>query len=295
MRFLSLFAGIGGFDLGLERAGMECAAQVEIDEKCRLVLCRHWPTVPKYSDVRIFCRRTYDNWIDGIEHGESEEWVECSIHRGEDFGDCACVGTDQFTDECGTVDLVCGGTPCQPFSRNGHQEGVNDPRNLWPEMRRIVEELRPAWVVFENVSGAVEHIANIIRSDLEESGYASESFCLEAGSFGADHHRERLFVVANNQGKRVQGLRAEGVKVARPLVEPFLPVRNRDGIWQVEPDLRRSAYGLSSRLDGRIATWGNRLYMLGNAVVPQVAEVIGCAIMSANHQAQLKSQESNAV
>src|SRR6185436_15994505 len=103
MRFGSLFAGIGGLDLGLERAGMECAWQVEIDEYCQRVLTKHWPNVTKFRDVR-----------------------ECGAANLQ------------------PVDLICGGFPCQPFSLAGKRKGSADDRHLWPEMLRIIDELRPA-------------------------------------------------------------------------------------------------------------------------------------------------------
>ena len=112
--FGSLFAGIGGIDLGLERASWECRWQVEIDPFCQKVLAKHWPDVRRYGDVR-----------------------DCGKHNLE------------------TVDLIAGGFPCQPYSLAGKRGGESDDRNLWPEYRRIVAELRPAWVLAENVPGII--------------------------------------------------------------------------------------------------------------------------------------------
>ena len=112
--FGSLFAGIGGLDLGLERAGMVCSWQVEIDEYCRRVLAKHWPDVERFEDVR-----------------------ECGAHNLE------------------PIDLICGGFPCQPHSVAGKRKGAADDRDLWPEYFRIVAELRPRYVLAENVPGIV--------------------------------------------------------------------------------------------------------------------------------------------
>lgn len=273
MRVLDLFSGIGGIGLGLERAGMELVAFCERRENARLVLKKHWPHLEIFTDIDQLCRRTYDNTF------HNDEYVECSIHNGEDFGDCECIGTDQFLDTYGAIDLVAGGPPCQPYSRNGKRAGRDDDRHKWPEMYRVINELQPGWVLFENVAGAVEQVSDEICSDLEKSGYRTFPFCVEAGSFGAEHHRERLFVVANNKGIRMEGMWSEGVKIPQPLDHPFLPLRDSNGEWEVEPDLRRGPYGLSTRLDGRVIRWGDRLELLGEAVCPQVAEIIGTGIL----------------
>ncbi len=154
MRFGSLFSGIGGFDLGLERAGMECAWQVEIDEYCLKVLAKHWPSVSRYTDVR-----------------------EC--------------GRDNLE----PVDLICGGFPCQPYSVAGKRRGAADDRNLWPEFLRIVRELRPAWIVGENVPGIVPMYLDTVLSDLEGEAYTCWTFNIPACAFDAPHRRERIFVV----------------------------------------------------------------------------------------------------
>ncbi len=155
MKFGSLFAGIGGFDLGLERAGMECAWQVEIDEYCTKVLTKHWPNVPKYGDIRD-------------------------------------VGKDLET-----VDLICGGFPCQPFSVAGKRKGTADDRHLWPEMLRVISELKPTWVLGENVPGIINIFLDQALSDLEAEGYSTEAYVLPACAFDAPHRRDRLFIVAN--------------------------------------------------------------------------------------------------
>ena len=155
MRFGSLFAGIGGFDLGLERAGMECAWQVEIDDYCNRVLEKHWPDVRRYRDVK-----------------------EVGKHNLE------------------PVDLICGGFPCQAYSVAGKRKGADDDRNLWPDYLRIVRELRPTWVVGENVPGIIPMYLDQVLSDLEGEEYTCWTFNIPACAFDAPHRRERIFVVA---------------------------------------------------------------------------------------------------
>ena len=158
MRFGSLFAGIGGLDLGLERAGMECAWQVEIDEFCQKVLTKHWPHVPKFGDIRDVGRKNLEK-----------------------------------------VDLIAGGFPCQPYSNAGKQKGTADDRHLWPEMFRVIQELRPTWVLGENVPGIIKIFLDQAIADLEGEGYTCEPFVLPAVGFDADHQRHRLFVIAYDE------------------------------------------------------------------------------------------------
>src|SRR3954469_7162518 len=120
LKILDLFSGIGGFSLGLERAGMRTAAFFEIDGVCQQVLRQHWPATRIYDDIRQLTARRLQH--DGIT----------------------------------SIDLICGGYPCQPFSIAGKRRGAADPRHLWPAMYRLIRELRPRWVVAENVAGHVE-------------------------------------------------------------------------------------------------------------------------------------------
>lgn len=266
MRVLDLFAGIGGISLGFERAGMKTVAFCEIDPACQRVLRHHWPDVVCYPDVTKLCRRIMDCQP---ETEDGEVWCpRCQM----EFGDCDCVGTDAFIDTHGPVDVVAGGFPCQPFSVNGKRKGQDDDRNLWPEFIRVVRELDPSWVVAENVPGAVGHILDRILADLDDAGYESLPLLVPAHLYGADHRRDRLFVIAHTARFGVEGLRTQGFEIAHALAGPFLPVRARYGFWEVEPDVRRTADGVSGRVD--------RLRMLGNSVTPPVAEAIGRVIMA---------------
>ena len=230
----SLFSGIGGLDLGLERAGMVVKWQVEIDPYCRKVLAKHWPDVECYEDVR-----------------------EVGAHNLE------------------PVDLICGGFPCQPVSCAGQRKGTDDERWLWPEFYRLIRELKPRWVLGENVPGLLSidagRVFGSILRDLAASGYDAEWDCIPASAVGAPHRRDRVFVVANAQmqpGNASDGQRGWARRFT------FGGCHSFDGCaWSPEPDVGRVADGVPDRVD--------RLKGLGNAVVPQVAEWLGRRIVEA--------------
>ena len=158
LKVLSLFAGIGGFDYGLEKTGgFETVAFCEFAEFPRRVLARHWPGVPCFPDVREL--------------------------KGTDIG---------------PVDVICGGYPCQPFSTAGKRQGKEDDRHLWPEFSRLVDELRPAWVIGENVAGHISMGLDDVLADLEAKDYACRTFVIPACAVGASHRRDRVWIVANS-------------------------------------------------------------------------------------------------
>ena len=161
LRYLSLFSGIGGFDLGFDRAGMVCAGQVEFDEKARAVLAKHWPDVPRMTDVREV--------------------------QGHEFG---------------TVDVICGGFPCQDVSVAGRRAGLAGERSgLWYEFHRIVDRVKPRVVVIENVPGLLssnggQDFATVLRG-LVECGYGVAWRILDAQYFGVPQRRRRVFIVGS--------------------------------------------------------------------------------------------------
>ncbi|WP_302104903.1 DNA cytosine methyltransferase [Polycladomyces zharkentensis] len=162
---LDLFSGIGGFSLAAHWAGIKTVAFCEIDPYCRQVLSRHWPQVPIYKDVREITRERLEK--DGV------------------------------IDDDRTIGLICGGPPCQPFSVAGKKRGINDERHLWPEMYRIVRELRPPWVLIENVVGFVKLALDLIIDDLENEDYETRTFIIPACAVGAPHRRDRVWIVAH--------------------------------------------------------------------------------------------------
>ena len=161
MKILDLFSGIGGFSLGLEAAGFETAAFCEYDKEAQKVLRKNWPDVPIFSDVRTLTKQELqDNGI-------------------QDIG------------------LICGGYPCQPFSVAGERRGAEDDRHLWPEMFRLVQELRPTWVIGENVAGHINMGLDEVLADLETEGYTARTFVIPACAVDAHHRRDRVWTVAH--------------------------------------------------------------------------------------------------
>lgn len=158
LTFGSLFCGIGGLDLGLERAGMQCSWQVELDPFCQRVLAKHWPNVRRHDDVRTFPPSDSDDW-----------WV----------------------------DLICGGFPCQDVSGAGPKVGLTGARSgLWFQYTRIIRELQPRFVLVENVADLLARGMDRVLGDLAELGFNAEWSVLPACAMGAPHTRERVFIVA---------------------------------------------------------------------------------------------------
>jgi DNA (cytosine-5)-methyltransferase 1 len=268
LRVLDLFSGIGGFSLGLERAGgFETVAFCEIEEYPRRVLAKHWPGVKQYDDVRTLTADTLRR--DGI-----------------------------------AVDVICGGFPCQDISVAGRGAGLAGERSgLWREYARLIRELRPRFVIVENVAALLSRGLGDVLGDLAALGYDAEWHCIPAAAVGAPHRRDRLWIVANSARSERAGERAvesrqqnrpanrrETLANANPRDEHgrrgsvqmgwgrFAGETLNDGYtrgteWSPEPDVGRVAHGVPSRVD--------RLGALGNAVVPQIPELIGRAIMQA--------------
>jgi len=253
MRVLDLFSGIGGFSLGLERAGtFQTVAFCEQDDFCQAVLRKHWPDTPIFDDVRT---------ID--------------------------------TDGLGRIDIICGGFPCQPWSVAGQQRGAEDDRDLWPVMASLIEKLRPRWVCGENVRGFVGEPLGLQRSlsDLESLGYSAVPLIIPACAVDAPHRRDRVWIVAHaaqlqrdgsgehpEQGERQvskSGKRGGADDVAHADADSGSNAVGGEASfqWLPEPSVGRVAHGVPRRVD--------RLKALGNAVVPQVVEQIGRAILQA--------------
>jgi len=254
MTVLSLFSGIGGLDLGLERAGMTVVGQVEIDPWCRRVLAKHWPEVPRHDDVRTAAR-----W-----------WGERPV-----------------------PDLICGGFPCQPVSQAGRQMAQADERWLWPLMAAVIRQLAPPWVLIENVPGLLRLGLADVLGDLTRLGYRARAGWITACAMGAPHPRKRMLIVAHAEGagcgarRRVRGdadpaagARADG------------PGPDGRGWWADEPGVGRVAYGLPDRVD-RIRGLGNavvpqvaehigRLIMNTEAVSADATEPIICECCGAS-------------
>ena len=163
---LSLFSGIGGLDLAAEWAGFRTVGQCEWADYPRAVLEKHWPGLPRWRDIRTL--------------------------TGDDF--FAKTGLR-------TVTVLSGGFPCQPFSTAGKRRGKDDDRYLWPEMLRVIQEIRPAWVVGENVAGIVSMALDTVLSDLESIGYSCQALVIPACAVDAPHRRDRVAIVGWNTNR----------------------------------------------------------------------------------------------
>jgi DNA (cytosine-5)-methyltransferase 1 len=273
----SLFSGIGGFDLGFQRAGIETAWQVEINSYCRRVLERHFPNAVRFEDIRT-------------------------------------VGSHNLP----KVDILSGGFPCQDISNAGKRAGIDGERSgLWSEYARIIRELRPKYVVVENVSALLVRGIERVLGDLATCGYDAEWNCIRASDVGAPHRRERVWIVAYaDSGRYFHGQTSifaakRGLNAFRKFIASGKDVANakcnrsakwmagsirwKEGNtripfnsgkprtwtqdigtvdwWATEPNVGRVANGVSSRVD--------RLKGLGNAIIPQIAEYIGRSIIEA--------------
>ncbi|MCP4245143.1 MAG: DNA cytosine methyltransferase [bacterium] len=251
MKILSLFSGIGGLELGLEWAGLGVTRwQVEQDAFARQVLARHWPDAERFEDVREV--------------------------TGADFPGC---------------DGICGGFPCQDISAPGKGAGLNGARSgLWREFGRLCGELRPRLVVAENVAALTVRGLDRVLGDLAALGYDGEWEVLSATHSRAPHERERLFIIGNLADTDGPGLGQHRRREPAPPKHPppqcggagvvaggRSPIRGRvestptspPGAhhWSAEPPVGRVAHGFSGRVD--------QLRCLGNAVVPQVAKIVG--------------------
>jgi len=315
MNVLDLFSGIGGFSLGLERAGMKTVAFCEVDKKCQEVLRKHWKDVPIFDDVTTL--------------------------KGEDIEE--------------TVDVICGGFPCQDISFAGKGAGLEGARSgLWWEFHRLIKEIKPKYAIIENVSALRSRGLDQVLRSLAEIGYDAEWHCITAASIGAPHRRDRIWIVAYPRNstrrdsitgslgrdgereleERVRTSETTEITGSSETSETFSdsnnPFSKRDGIssgiqkknswsgfcsktlsnsssigsqgswefeqpkrstqiinretieslngsfsriWAVEPNVGRVANGVPNRVD--------RLKQLGNAVVPQIPELIGRAICQA--------------
>jgi DNA (cytosine-5)-methyltransferase 1 len=242
MKVLDLFSGIGGFSLGLERAGMETMAFCEFDAQARRVLGKNWPRVFCFHDVKTLSRELL--YVFGYDR----------------------------------PDVICGGFPCQDISTAGSGAGLAGERSgLWFQFHRIIKEYAEAgepipYVLIENVSALRARGLDEVLGGLAALGYDAEWHCVPASALGAPHQRDRIWIVAYaecvgqpRQGQLVPSVHpAPGAfEEADRLVHAF---RER-----ALPFVCRGHDGVSGGMD--------RLKQLGNAVVPQVPELLGRAIL----------------
>lgn len=244
MRVLDLFSGIGGFSLGLERAGMKTVAFCEIDPYCRAVLRRHWRQVPVYEDVR-----------------------ELTAAR---------LRTDGIA-----FDAICGGFPCQDASvanTSGDRAGIEGARTgLWREIKRLAADFPRSIILLENVPGLLSSGFGQVLGDLAALGLDAEWRCIPARKAGLPHLRDRLWIVAYPRGSRLSRL-VEGRSLLES-AEASLALHDNDAArtWRA---LERDLLGLRGSDGVSVAMERRRIGPLGNAVCPQITEAIGRAIQA---------------
>lgn len=257
MNVLDLFSGIGGFSLGLERAGMRTVAFCEQDEFCRAVLAQHWPGVPIYDDVRTLTADTLRR--DGI-----------------------------------AVDAICGGFPCQDISQAGNGEGLAGARSgLWFEILRLVGELRPRIVIVENVAALLYRGLGGVLGGLASVGYDAEWHSLGATHAGVPQSRPRVWVIAyptRSRGAEIFYPHEEHVECYRAWLDATCKYHadaddqsRRKGAVSVLDDIKWTEIPDRERGGGneRLSSGVDRYRAIGNTVVPQIPYLIGKAIMQA--------------
>jgi len=306
VKVLDLFAGIGGFTIGLEKAGFETVAFCEIEPYAQKVLKKNWPEVPIYDDVRTIT---------------AERLVSDGIR----------------------VDVITGGFPCQDISVAGNQAGIADGTRsgLWSECARLIGELRPRYAIFENVTNLLNGERGDwfkrVLWDISAIGYDAEWHCIPASELGAHHHRDRVWIICyprrevlledsrygewRDSKSVIGGEDAQGKRECDPSsigrssqnVADALYKRLQRGIhrrqesqwesklghfrrsssthgqptkneWDIEPDVGRVANGVPSK--------SHRLKCLGNAVVPPIPELIGRAIYENNKERNERGVEA---
>ncbi len=199
---ISLFTGIGGIDLAAEAAGFTTILMVEKDKYCQKVIKKHWPDVPILEDIFNVTKENVENarrqygerQLLQREYEEENNKGATTSHQRPDSP--SRVDISAAARELPPITLTTGGFPCQPVSHAGQRRGKEDDRYLWPEMLRVIKEVRPRWVVAENVAGLITMGLADCLSDLEREGYITETFLIPACAVNAPHRRDRIFIVA---------------------------------------------------------------------------------------------------
>ena len=288
-KVLDIFSGIGGFSLGLEKAGMQTIAFCENNKFCQGVLKSHWHDVPVFSDVRDLCKK-----------------------------DLAHLPK---------IDVIAGGFPCQDISVAGKQAGIKGERSgLWTEFKRLIDEVKPKYAIIENVANLRSRGLSSVLKDLWEIGYDAEWHCIPASAFGAPHRRDRIWIIAystcfsksrlpirkkkrqpgprddcknasNSNCKRLQG-HGEHREVSTICTQKAFNTsagQSKANSWRKEPVARlANTKNNNIRINPDWVEWlmgyplgwtrqgtlKERLQGLGNAVVPIIPEYLGGEIIN---------------
>lgn len=284
-KVLDLFSGIGGFSLGLERAGMETVAFCEIDEQCRKVLNKHWPDVYIHNDIKSL--RKVELPVNDIENAINDLLEN-------------------------HIDVICGGFPCQDVSIAGHHTGLKGIKSgLWGEYARLISEIRPKYAIVENVTGLLsgengEWFGEVL-GDLAKIGYDAIWNCIPASAIGAPHQRDRVWIIAYPNGEflwkseksrrkrsiqavvkrnskkfantKCQGLQRylkKRLSLRKFKRKTFTKFGDRN-IYIGDEFKKLSEY---IRMGDGVSRQSHRLKQLGNSVVPQIPEIIGKMIIN---------------
>lgn len=257
MKVLDLFSGIGGFSLGLERAGMETIAFCEIDEHCRRVLKKHWPKIPIFEDVKTLIIMPDDTKVDGTDHIKEKE-----------------------------IDVICGGYPCVGHSAAGQKDGFKNVKSkLWEEYHRLVREIKPKYCILENSpnlrgTGLVE-----LLKAFNEIGYNAEWQIVSAYFIGSPHQRERLYCVFWRKDlpycDPFRSFRPDFEKAKGSSWWWSMRRFTRDSLFRKIPSFKPKVLkfndGISEGMD--LSQVEEEIKQMGNAVLPQIPYLIGKRLM----------------
>ena len=237
----SLFSGIGGFDLAAEWMEWENKFHCEWNEFGQKILKHYWPEATTYGNI---------------------------------------TKTD-FTIWNGKIDILTGGFPCQPYSQAGQRRGKEDERHLWPEMLRAIKEIKPRWIVGENVYGIVNWNGGMVfeevQAELENEGYTVQPYVLPACATGAPHRRDRVWFVAHSSSGGLEKTSKRPQKKYKVFRKASIKFNSCVGSqWDTSKRSDKKlfgSYGVSSELDGITISEHTResIKGYGNAIVPQVA------------------------
>lgn len=282
---LDLFSGIGGFALAARWCGLETVGFCDKEPYAQEIIKARFGAVVSDA-IGIGCAARSSS--------ESKQEGGKAFAR---HGDSPTLHPDIFTlngSEYRGVDLLTGGFPCQPFSVAGKRAGAGDDRALWPEMRRVIEEARPRWIIAENVPGIIGMELDNCLSDLEATGYEVGAIIVPACAVDARHRRSRVWIMANRSDARIESVRerkdtTNDIPNAGRELSQGRVGESTQGATERESEFRvgRMAHGLPTGMDGcsfwpdedpntprfatGIANRAHRLKGLGNAIVPQVA------------------------
>lgn len=317
LKLLDIFSGIGGFSLGLEKSGFfETIAFCENDKHCRKVLDKHWPDVQKFSDIRdISLTHIFDGEDYLHEHDGKTGEIKTEVFASDiDIiaGGFPCVDISVAGKKRGLYDQkVFDKHIAAGFSEEEAKDKSQTRSGLWTEYCRLIHKLQPRWVIIENVDRLVTHGLEEVLNDLAKIRYDAEWAVIQASHIGAKHKRSRVWIVAYPREQRCDGSdRNEGqIQVDEKrnnshLSEEWEQCKSESGPhgkifserfmqaiedsyahkWATFPNILRVVDGLSKGMD---RSRQQRIKQLGNAIVPQIAEMIGREIIKYENEKKI--------